>query len=438
MSEFEERVKRSLSKAGAGHEGDPNEAQPEFLRRYRERRKKTQMVTSLGALGLVAVVVALLFTNPWKDEPQPVAVGGRGTPNGHPSASPAPSLASSPTPSARSDAPVQLVYGSGGDIWAQRADGTVENLTNSPETELNPAISPDGTTVYFERLDDQGDPSLALMTLKAVGTSPRRARPGYECCLRDGATPVFAPLNVAADLGFSQNGLTARSIPAGAPGNHSEQAEVAFGDPASEAESRFLAGPGEQGPTDVFQLAWDLGRPYLYYSTAPIDRSGSGAELYRATIKQGPHQTFEADGPPVDIRPANASAGADYLAPTSSGTGSAEVIQVEGEAGHAEIGSLNFDGAPASGAGPHYETITSLDSLSLSLDPQNLRMVYAGCAAVSPAPGGGQVFSVGGVPAWLVGDGHSLWMVNMSGDTARVAANADIDGGFSVVETACN
>jgi hypothetical protein len=60
-----------------------------------------------------------------------------------------------PTPSSTdaSRADSVLVYSSAGDIFTLAKGAEPVNLTSSPERELNPAVSPDGSTVIFERIE---------------------------------------------------------------------------------------------------------------------------------------------------------------------------------------------------------------------------------------------------------------------------------------------
>ncbi len=98
------------------------------------------------------------------------------------------------------------------DIWSMNADGTGEtNLTPGPETETEPAISPDGTKIAFERNvggtdHDSGNHEIFTMNIDGTGvtrlTNTASAREQHPSFSPDGARIAFDD-NFHADPGVA-------------------------------------------------------------------------------------------------------------------------------------------------------------------------------------------------------------------------------------------
>lgn len=315
-----------------------------------------------------------------------------------------------------------FAYGSKGHIWLRSADSS-RRVPVQGSIARHPALSPNGKEVVYEYLEGR-TPSLALVTLAT----------GRSCCFRDGSWPSFAPASIARRAGRSSNGLVARVLDRSSAGS-SGHLRIAVGDPASEAEYPIPAATDGR-PRTIDDVAWDLGGsggPYIYYEGTSPD-----LRLYRLTIAIEKNGIIVPRGRPIDISPANARSGAVYVAPSSSeGAGSAVVLELCCSSrvhaySHVELGALSLDGAE-----PRFTRRVSLDGLDLDTsDPSSLRVVYAGCIGVSKKSGV-QVLGDGRLPSWLVGDGHDLYLVDITGGHHQIDAGTAFDGGFSSVVMPC-
>jgi len=121
---------RDLLRAGAGVTR-PSFTTTDVAKRGRSLRRRRLMMISAGGTALVLLVSVVAGRVGWRfqsDRPTPSSTDG-----------------------SRADS--LLVYSSAGDIFALAEGGEPVNLTGSPERELNPAVSPDGSTVIFERIE---------------------------------------------------------------------------------------------------------------------------------------------------------------------------------------------------------------------------------------------------------------------------------------------
>ena len=108
--------------------------------------------------------------------------------------------ASPPVSSGASESPIDLATLSGrivldnhDDVWSVNANGTgLTRLTDSPDPEFDPTLSPDGRFIAYRR-EPNGYPEVWLMN--ADGTGQHRLTPdgGFATWSRDGSVIAYAP-----------------------------------------------------------------------------------------------------------------------------------------------------------------------------------------------------------------------------------------------------
>lgn len=305
------------------------------------------------------------------------------------------------TPADDTDVPddevVMFVYADNGDLYAHY-ETRVERLTDTPEIESNPAISSDGRHVVFERRAPGSDAS-ELVTLDLTD--------GTVCCFRPGTEPAIGPDDLLAWV--YPSGTAAFDGPAIGFGAVDSAVERAF--PAVDAESAL---PG----TVVTELAWDPTGERLYVETEYEDR----------VVRVAPLITGD-DGLVLDMGPAQTQPvlrdGTRFVAP-SGGPAlivlSTCCVEVDGEAPTSleliEITAPGSDDAV-------YETLAQLPVGDLGLDLDgDLQTASLGDRWIVDTDRGLRVVD-SDVPAWLVGDGTSLWIVDAEDRQQRLSLSPE-------------
>lgn len=295
---------------------------------------------------------------------------------------------------------VVMAFGSEGDIWLALSDGSVVNVTQSPETESSPTISFDDKVLVYERLDKFGGGTLVYHRL-ATGESAEFA---------EGRSPAFGPLDYLAwDSGRGQ---------------------VVVGSPFSDWTVRAPNGPGGEGATS-FSFAWDQSLELLYYEVA----FGHSVNPYYIDIVRVDGWECSECGGGLELgrvrslQPDDGTEG-EFLS-TSFGT-SVDVLRVccresDTDAGEtAEIGGLDpFD------TGTLYNRLRGLDNLPLDLGVY-LGLAHAGSLDAN-VRGDEVEWETTDRNAWFVINQMDLWLVTDGGTSVRLPFK--VSGGVAVAPT---
>lgn len=291
---------------------------------------------------------------------------------------------------------VVMAFGNEGDIWLALSDGSVVNITDSPETESSPTISFDDKVLVYER-----EGKLAYHRLDT----------GESAEFADGYSPAFGPLDYLAwDSGAG---------------------EVVVGSPFSDWTVRTPNGLRGQGAT-ALNLAWDQSLELLYYSLAV----GHGVSPhYIDVVRVDGWECAECGGglelgTVEALRPDDGIEG-EFLS-TSFGT-TVDVLRVccrENEADAwetAEIGNLDhFD------SGDVYNHIRGLDDVPLKLTGDLLGLSHAGSLAAT-VDGEEVDWRTTNRIAWFVISGSELWLVAENREPVRLPFK--VTGGVAVAPT---
>jgi hypothetical protein len=314
---------------------------------------------------------------------------------GAPSQQPSPPAPTS-TPE-RGEVPV-FVSASDGEIRAVMPDGTYEQLTDTPEIESHPALSPDGAAVVFERARSHGAaPELIYLDL----------RTGHECCFRPGSWPAFAP-----------DGELASVLPVGESG----PGHIGFGIPTSERQLTGL----DAASLAIRDLAWDQTKEVIYYETRATT-PGPPVLMQADAVLDPSHMTTDIVGrTPVTVP--GTPPGTAFLAPNAMPATSVTVIRVCCDPSgtsyrHAELGQVEV-----LDSGNRYRKLFDLDDLGMDLTDSDLFVVSLGKWNVESARDGA-TWARTNRYSWLVGDGLRAWFVGWDGRIVELPY--EVTGGAS-------
>jgi hypothetical protein len=294
---------------------------------------------------------------------------------------------------------VIFYYSAGGDILAYRADGTSEAVVATAAEETNPAISPSGKTLVYQKVPRGGGPAQIMLLALDDEIFPA----GTHRRLFDGEWPALSP---AGGIAWVK------------PGDSTTATRIGFGAIASEVEEFEPPAP-DLGPLNISRLAW----------------SSSGEEiLYEAEFED--HASYSVDVPfspdppepgPVPIEEPRAIPGEEpgetFVSPAGHSEVGTTVVRLccgsypEWEFTIGELGVLTADG---------FDKLMGLDDLGL--EPGfSMFAVPAGTLDYEGTDG----WRSGSRPTWLVGDGERLFVVS---DT-REPDVVDLEGvtGLAVV-----
>jgi Tol biopolymer transport system component len=288
---------------------------------------------------------------------------------------------------------IVMAFGSEDDIWLAISDGSVVNITQSPETESSPTISFDDKVLVYER-----EGGLVYLRLDT----------GESAEFADGYSPAFGPLDYLAwDSGAG---------------------EVVVGSPFSDWTVRAPNGPRGQGATS-FSFAWDQSLELLHYSIAV----GHGVSPhYIDLVRVDGWECAECGGGLElgrvrELQPDDGTEG-EFLS-TSFGT-SVDVLRVccrESDSDPwqtAEIGGLDsFD------TGTLYNRLRSLDDVPLDLSGTNLGLAHAGSLEAT-VKGDAVEWQVTNRNAWFVINDFNLWLLTDGRDP--VLLPFQVSGGVAV------
>lgn len=324
----------------------------------------------------------------------------------------------SPNPSEGSADRIVFVFSKDGDLWAQYAERT-ERLTDTPEFESAPSVSPDGRYVVFERRaegapeagapafgEDQSTSEIVVLDLTT----------GEECCTRIGTQPAIGPMQQLAFV-----------VPTGTAlpnGDEAQQPQIAFTQITSaKAAELFPAQPPEAfiPGMHITELLWDQSGQVMF-----LEVEYEGRHVRTANLIVGKDQLVE-DMVPSEVIP-TPLAGTRYLAP-SVGT-SLNLVQsccgyTEGDLperhlfGHME---------PFPEQDFAIDRIVDLERLE-GFDPPSLADPTGGplkTAFIGQYSFDGETFRADDGPlGWLVGDGQGWWWVTADGDVTPTQLTAD-------------
>lgn len=360
----------------------------------RGRRKRTisRVRITSGVILLAAVVTWTAIAKPFADEGPPDVVG------------PGPETdVVDPTPDQTRHGyvtgPDQVVmaFANKGDVWLALSDGSVVNVTQSPQTESSPTISFDDKLLVYER-----EGRLVYVRLDT----------GESAEFAGGYSPAFGPLDYLAwDSGAG---------------------EIVVGSPFSDWTVRAPNGPRGQGAT-AFSFAWDQSLELLYYSVA----FGHGVNPYYIDVVRVDGWQCAECGGGLELgrvralEPDDGTEG-EFLS-TSFGT-PVDVFRVccrESDADTwetAEIGGLDpFD------TGTLYNRIRGLDDVPLDLTgTTNLGLAHAGSLEAT-VTGDAVDWGVTDRSAWFLINDRDLWLVTDGREPVLLPFK--VSGGVAVAPT---
>jgi hypothetical protein len=303
---------------------------------------------------------------------------------------PLPAPEESPTPTEETAASINgqvvFVYSQGGDLYAETKNSGSVQLTDTPEIEEDPAMSPDGRYVLFERHGGSDENVVVELDLK---------RPG-ECCSRGGA----------AEPAVTAGGLQVAWVH---PASDGKQAEIRIGGLSSEGFQGWPVSEFEE-PMMVRNLVFDHTNQYLWY-----EAGYEGSSLFLAPLTETKNAEVIGIEAPAPVLPEGSDEGAAYKG--VSGAIEANVVRVccgsthTGGFDEAEFGEIEL------GLDPRYTKLMDLGDLALDLDSQELFTSYLG--RWRPLVTEDAVdWSESRNSTWLIGDATSLWVIEPATDEA--------------------
>jgi streptogramin lyase len=298
---------------------------------------------------------------------------------------------------------VAFVYSRDGDLYAQTKNSGSVQLTDTPEAEEDPAISPDGRYVLFERHGDRVENTIVQLDLQEGG----------ECCFHgDAVEPA-----IGAD------GQIAWVV----PGSRSEPDRIAIGRLGSEQMKIYPVAAEDSLPIEVRNLAFDQSMQMLYY-----EGGYEGSTLWVADLILNSDQMVTDLVDPEPVYPHDRDRGAVYTA-ISSGT-EVNVLQVCCRPSEGDLpteADFGYVTAAAEQGYPYHSVAPVEDYWTLRLDG-DLFTAYLGTIGVKD--GQNEIERLDEIEwldedkaNWLVGDGIGLWVVDITGGVTEVPL--DVDGG---------
>jgi YVTN family beta-propeller protein len=270
-------------------------------------------------------------------------------------------------------AEVIFYYSAGGDILAYRADGTSEPVAATAAEETNPAISPSGKTLVYQKVPRGGGPARIML----LALDDEFYDAGSHFRLLDGEWPALSP---SGELAWVE------------PGDSVTPTRIGIGPIASEPRAELVPFPDGRPLATVSRLAW----------------SASGEELlYEAEIED--HISYTIDVPSSSESPEPEPIPGDdpvekFVSPAAHSEVGTTVVRLccggypEWEFTIAELGVLTADG---------FDKLMGLDDLGL--EPGfSMFAVPAGTLDYEGTDG----WRSGSRPTWFVGDGERLFVVS--------------------------
>lgn len=375
--DFEDRLRQSLQARAADVAPDP-EMYREVQRRISRGRRLRWSLAGAGAVAMVAVavlVVPALNDRRVEFEPAPVAT--------QPPSEAAEEPAAAPPCNDDGDALVAVIARTDSDLHAMCASGAGEPLTatQGEGSEDAPALSPDGTLLAYE---SGAGHSIDVKVFDLVAGQQVET-------IRDAHSPAFS---ATGNLAFIRHG------------EDEEQPELVVREGEAEKTSAMV-------PDDIGE---ELRARHLVWGESPSPRILYWEARYEGTTVWG-DDYIESEAWRFEAEP-----GASYAAPSSRDEQSLHLlrtccVEVEGDAAQTvELGSLTLPDTDA--------PFTSIATLPDAFDASGLMsLAPAGAADIDQATG---AWSAGAAPAWLVGDGDQLFLVDEDGNTDLV--DRDITG----------
>lgn len=295
-----------------------------------------------------------------------------------------------------------FAFSADGDIYVEDIEGHLTQVTDGPDDDLYPSLSPDANSIAFQR--GFGPAEIVIFDLLA----------GEESNLGQGERPSFGPDGRV--VWVTGHGTGAERIVIGHPGAH---------DPVSIDPDPGLP-PGQ--PIDVRNIAWDLSGEYIYYQAG----WEGGFVLFQAPA--------DGDSDAFELTPRNLRPGSAFSAPFVRGRDSVHILQAccwEWNERRwdpyetAEIGLIRF----AEG-GPQYSTVISIDPRDIAPDDLYLEPSLAAAGHLMLA--GGSVdqrnWREGSARSWMISTSDAIWLIDEKGRSYFVSDlyNFDEYAGLSV------
>jgi hypothetical protein len=269
-------------------------------------------------------------------------------------------------------AEVIFYYSAGGDILAYRADGTSDPVAATAAQETNPALSPSGKTLVYQKVPPGG--GSAKIMLLALDDEFYDA--GSHLPLLDGEWPALSP---SGELAWVE------------PGDSTTPTRIGIGTIASEPRAELAPSPDDRPLATITRLAWSTSGEELLYEAEIEDHVSYSIDVPSSSESPEP-EPFPRDAPEVFISPAAHSEVGTTVVRLCCGS------YPEWEFTIAELGVLTDDG---------FEKVMGLDDLGLN-PGFSMFAVPAGTLDYEGTDG----WRSGSTPTWLVGDGERLFVVN--------------------------
>jgi YVTN family beta-propeller protein len=270
-------------------------------------------------------------------------------------------------------AEVIFYYSAGGDILAYRADGTSESVAATGAEETNPALSPSGKTLVYQKVPPTGGPAqIMLLALDDefydAGTHER---------LFDGEWPALSP---SGELAWVE------------PGESVTPTRIGIGTIASEPRAELALSPDDRPVATVTRLAWSASGEELLYEAEIEDHISYSIDVPSSSESPEPEPIPGEEPGEVFVSPAAHSEVGTTLVRLCCGS------YPEWEFTIAELGVLTADG---------FDKLMGLDDLGLQ-PGFSMFAAPAGTLEYEGTDG----WRDGSTPTWLVGDGERLFVVN--------------------------
>jgi WD40-like Beta Propeller Repeat len=292
---------------------------------------------------------------------------------------------------------VVFVYSQEGDLYALTKNSGSVQLTKTDEIEEDPAVSPDGRYVLFERHGGSPDNQVVELDLQT----------SQECCYRGDATEP----TIGAD------GQIAWVV----PGSGSDPDQIAIGRLGSAQTRTYPVTPEGSEPIEITNLAFDQSMQMLYY-----EGGYEGSTLWVADLFLDNDQMITDLVDPEPVYPKDRERGAVYTA-VSSGTEVNVLLACcrTSEGDSLTEADLGYVSAVAEQDYPYQSVAPVEDYWPLDFNG-DFFTGYLGTVGIKD--GRDEIEWVDEDKAnWLVGDGTRLWVVDVTGSVTEVPL--EVDGG---------
>lgn len=295
---------------------------------------------------------------------------------------------------------IAFVFSRDGDLYAQ-TQREVVRITDTPDVEVDPALSSDGTKIVFGRMPRPGQGRQFRSEIKVLDLDT-----GAECCAHAGATtPALAPERT--------------------PGRGQPLAWIDFAGPTlrlgyleGEMRRRFPLSTNHE----VLGLAWDQSAEVLFVASRLPEQWE--VELSSVDVVHKANADL-AVASFSELLPRNHVEGATYVAPSASYEGTVNVVRICCRGNKPARQTLELGTIDLHDNGPTYRKLADLRALGLSASRVELFTAHAGNFYPKEMPDGSTRWRWGNTPAWFVGDGVTAYLIDTRGEVFRLPYSVD-------------